>query len=46
MQDDGFVGAGFLIPQNIVHHKSVKGIRIQSTSPFALLDFRETWLDR
>jgi peptide/nickel transport system substrate-binding protein len=46
MQDDAFVGAGFLIPQNVVHHKSVKGLRIQSTSPFALLDFRETWLDR
>jgi peptide/nickel transport system substrate-binding protein len=46
LHDEAFVSAGFLIPQNVVHVKSVKGIRIQSTSPFALLDFRETWLDR
>ena len=46
LQEDGFLGAGFLIPQNIVHHRSVKAIRIQSASPWALLDFRETWLDR
>jgi peptide/nickel transport system substrate-binding protein len=46
LQEDAFVGTGFLIPQNIVHHRSVKGIRVQSTNPWALLDFRETWLDR
>ena len=46
MVEDAFVASGYLMPQNAVYHKSVKGVRVASARPEAVVDLREVWLDR
>jgi hypothetical protein len=46
MVEDAFLTGAYLMPQNAVYHRAVKGVRIASARPEAMLDLREVWLDR